>query len=197
MAHRQYSPLTAEAAGRPRRPIHCGDRIPVLPEYMPDLPTVIVHVMKRSPAPARRTPLRRRAGLARRRWPIRSESERRSASSHYAAGARDLIRDRDGCCVLCGGPDVDAHHRLPRGRGGARWDQSRVALSRLVWLCRECHRWVESRRTLAYGLGLLVRHGITPCSAIPVSRHGRWVLLTDDGLLTPTDSPAASSSQLR
>ena len=67
------------------------------------------------------------------------------------------------------------------------WDPSRFALSRLVWLCRGCHRWVESRRTLAYGLGLLVRHGVTPCSAVPVFRHGRWVLLTDDGLVTPTD----------
>ena len=37
------------------------------------------------------------------------------------------------------------------------------ALSRLVWLCREDHLWVESHRLLAYGLGLLVRHGVTPC----------------------------------
>ncbi len=81
----------------------------------------------------------------------------------------------------------------PRGRGGAFWDPSRFALSRLIWLCRECHRWVESRRTLAYGLGLLVRHGLTPCSAVPLFRHGRWVLLTDDGLVTPTDAPAVSS----
>ena len=103
------------------------------------------------------------------------------------------VRDRDGCCILCGRPGVDAHHRLPRGGGGATWDPSRFALSRLVWLCRECHRWVESRRTLAYGLGLLVRHGVTPCSAVPVFRHGRWVLLTDDGLVTPTAVPAAIS----
>jgi len=33
------------------------------------------------------------------------------------------------------------------------WDPSRFALSRLVWLCRECHCWVEGRRTLAQGLG--------------------------------------------
>jgi len=79
------------------------------------------------------------------------------------------------------------------GRGGAPRDPSRFALSRLVWLCRECHSWVESRRTLTYGLGLLVRRGVTPCSAVPVFRHGRWVLLTDDGLVRPTDAPAASS----
>src|SRR6478609_5506343 len=135
---------------------------------------------------------RRQAGLARRRRPIRPEAERKAALSRDAAAARDLVRDRDGCCVLCGGPGVDAHHRLPRGLGGARWDPSRFALSRLVWLCRECHRWVESRRTLAYGLCLLVRHGVAPCSAVPAFRHSQWVLLTDDGLVTPTDAPAAS-----
>ncbi len=58
----------------------------------------------------------------------------------------------------------------------------------MVWLCRECHRWVESRRTLAYGLGLLVRHGVTTCSAVPVLRHGRWVLLISDGLVNSTDA---------
>jgi hypothetical protein len=52
---------------------------------------------------------------------------------------------------------------------------------------------VESRRTLAYGLGLLVRHGVTPCSEVPVFRHGQWVLLTDDGLVTPTDPPVAGN----
>ena len=60
-------------------------------------------------------------------------------------------------------------------------DPSRFALSRLVWLCRYDHLWVESHRQLAYGLGLLVRHGVTPCSEVPVFRHGRWVLLDDNG----------------
>ena len=35
------------------------------------------------------------------------------------------------------------------------------ALSRLVWPCRGCHCW-ENRRSLAQGLGLLVRRGVTP-----------------------------------
>ena len=69
----------------------------------------------------------------------------------------------------------------PRGGGGAVWDPSRFALSRLVWLCRDDHLWVESHRLLAYGLGLLVRHGVRPCSEVPVFHHGRWVLLDDSG----------------
>jgi hypothetical protein len=155
-------------------------------------PTAIVPVMKRSPVLVRRTPLLQRSAMPRRRAQIRSESERTAALSRDAAVARDLVRGRDGWCVLCDGPGVDAHHRLPRGGGGALWDPSGFALSRLVWLCRECHRWVESRRTLAQGLGLLVRHGVTPCSRVPVFRHGRWVL-TDDGLVMPTQVAGSTS----
>ena len=117
--------------------------------------------------------------------PIRPFSERKTALSDAANAALGLVRDRDGCCILCGSPGVDSHHRLPRGAGGALWDPSRFALSRLVWLCRDDHRWVEGHRLLAYGLGLLVRHGITPCSEIPVFHHGRWVLLDDNGGVVP------------
>ena len=104
------------------------------------------------------------------------------------APERTLVRDHDGCCVLCGKPGVDAHHRLPRGGGGTVWDPSRFALSRLVWLCRYDHLWVESHRLLAYGLGLLVRRGVTPCSEVPVFHHGRWVLLDDNGGVVPTEA---------
>ena len=102
--------------------------------------------------------------------------------------ARERVEMRDGSCVLCEGPGVDVHHRLPRGRGGARRDRDVFALSRLVWLCREDPLWVESHRLLAYGLGLLVRHGVTPCSEVPVFHHGRWVLLDDNGDVVPTEA---------
>jgi 5-methylcytosine-specific restriction endonuclease McrA len=151
---------------------------------------VIVLRMKRSKGLVRRTPLLHRSELARRRWPIRPESERKAAFNPDAAAARDLVRVRDGCCGLCGQPGSDTHHRLPRGHGGALRDPTRFAVSRLVWLCRECHCWVESHRTLAYGLGLLVRRGVTRCSDVPVRHHGRWVLLTDVGQIVPTFRPA-------
>jgi hypothetical protein len=148
--------------------------------------------MKRSPTLVSRAPLLRSTGLTCRRRPIRPESERWAAVRRDSAAARDLVRDRDGCCVLCGGPGVDAHHRLPRGRGGAFWDPSRFALSRLIWLCRGSHRRVESRRTLGLRAWSAVRHGVIPCSEVPVFRHGRWVLLTDDGMVTSADPSAAS-----
>ena len=137
--------------------------------------------MQRMTSIVRRTPLVHRSAASRRCVPIRPVSERKAALSTAANTARGLVRDRDGCCILCGKPGVDAHHRLPRGAGGALWDPSRFALSRLVWLCRDDHRWIESHRLLAYGLGLLVRHGVTPCWEIPVFHHGRWVLLDDNG----------------
>ena len=146
----------------------------------------IVLPMKRSTALARRTPLVRRSALPRRRGPIRSTSEQDAIRYCDAETARRWVRDRDGCCVRCGKPGVDAHHRLPRGRGGARRDPSQFALSRLVWLCRDCHHWTENHRLLALGLGLLVRHGATSCSQVPVYRHRSWVLLTDEGLVIPT-----------
>ena len=54
-----------------------------------------------------------------------------------------------------------------------------VGVVPLVWLYRECHCWVESRRTLAYGLGLLVRYGDcvhdsdSPVDVGDVDRFGR------------------------
>jgi hypothetical protein len=33
----------------------------------------------------------------------------------------------------------------------------------------------------------------TPCSRVPVFRHGRWVLLTDDGLVIPTQVAGSTS----
>ena len=145
--------------------------------------------MKRSKGLGRRTPSLSRSSLPRRRTSIRRLSERRAALSHDDAAAGDRVRVRDGGCVLCGQLGYEAHHRLPRGQGGALRDPTRFALSRLVWLCRECHCWVESHRTLAYGLGLLVRRGVTRCSDAPVYHHGRWVLLTDDGQIVPTSRP--------
>ena len=115
----------------------------------------------------RRTPLTPRSRPLRRLTPLRSASDRMMTSSAMNVRARDRVEMRDGSCILCDGPGVDVHHRLPRGRGGARHERDVFALSRLLWLCRDDHRWVESHRPLAYGLGLLVRHGSHP---VPRSR---------------------------
>ena len=136
----------------------------------------------------RRTPLTPRSRPLRRLTPLRPVSDRMLASSPAVVLARERVEKRDSSCILCDRPGVDVHHRLPRGRGGARHDRDVFALSRLLWLCRDDHLWVESHRLLAYGLGLLVRHGVTPCSEIPVLRHRRWVLLDDNGGVVPVEA---------
>lgn len=55
-----------------------------------------------------------------------------------------------GLTTECGWP-LDVHHKLPRGRGGSNDHEN------LVTLCRPHHAWVESNRTAAYELGLLIR----------------------------------------
>jgi len=111
----------------------------------------------------RRSPLAPRSRPLRRLTPLRRGLDRILTMDPAVVHARERVEERDGSCILCDGPGVDVHHRLPRGRGGARRDRDVFALSRLLWLCRDDHLWVESHRLLAYGLGLLVRHGVTPC----------------------------------
>ena len=64
-------------------------------------------------------------------------------------------------------------------------DPSRYALSRLVWLCRECHRWAERHVRWLAGWGCWF---VTASRrAIPVFHHGCWALLDDCGGVIPVD----------
>jgi hypothetical protein len=104
----------------------------------------------------------------------------------------DVVIHRDrGQCALCGdrpdgerGTGWSVHHRRPRGMGGTRWDEINSPAN-LVILCGSgatlCHSTVESRRSVAFDLGLLVRQNAAP-SQVPIHHavHGIcW--LTDDG----------------
>jgi hypothetical protein len=104
----------------------------------------------------------------------------------------DVVIHRDrGQCALCGDrPDGERatgwsiHHRRPRGMGGTRRDDTNSPANCVI-LCGDgvtlCHATVESRRSVAYELGLLVRQNRTP-SQVPIHHavHGIcW--LTDDG----------------
>ena len=149
--------------------------------------------MKRSPTLVRRNPLLHRAGLTRRRRrrPIRPESERKAALSRDAAPARDLVRDRDDCCVFCGGPGVDAHHRLPPARGGAMWDPSQSALSRLVWLCRGRARLMDSNTATSVSVCPSCMYNRPPTAGSGSGpRHHRGTGRAGDGsVLGPTPRP--------
>lgn len=106
--------------------------------------------------------------------------------------ARLRLVERDGHCILCDEPGDDPHHRLPQSAGGALADPTLAALSRLVLLCRRHHDWVESYRTFAEFLGLIVRHGITAPADVPLFHHRRWVLIDDAGGVTPCLPPIIS-----
>jgi hypothetical protein len=74
------------------------------------------------------------------------------------------------------------HHRKPRGMGGTTNPETNAAAN-LIWLCRDCHDWIESNRAEALGNGWLVSTQDRP-STVPLLYLGRWTLLDDAGGIT-------------
>jgi 5-methylcytosine-specific restriction protein A len=95
-------------------------------------------------------------------------------------------------CELCGRPATNTHHRRPRGGGGSK-DPATNLPANLLRLCGSgtvgCHALIESRRTWAYDLGLLVHQGQDP-SRVPVRFNASWVLLDNRGGMTPCAPPS-------
>lgn len=93
----------------------------------------------------------------------------------------DQIDDRaQGFCEVCGDGRVhEHHHRRPRGSGGSRREETNRAANGLG-LCRDCHRLIESYRTVAKKLGWLIPQGAEPAMRSVIYR-GQRVLLDDDG----------------
>jgi hypothetical protein len=108
-----------------------------------------------------------------------------------------MIIERDRHCVMCERPGDDPHHRLPQGSGGAVNDPTVAALSRLVLLCRTHHDWVESHRSRAELLGLIVRHGVAVPADVPVFWHGRFVTLDDLGGVADVEHDEIDEAILR
>lgn len=95
---------------------------------------------------------------------------------------RQLVIDRsDRRCMRCRRPGEVVHHRRPRKRGGTRRPEINSP-ENLVWICRACHDWIESRRALAYRTGWLVKEGIDgPLEISLVDDRGRTFFLTEEG----------------
>ena len=113
-----------------------------------------------------------------------------------AARTLDALRERcDLRCERCAIPFFgtnagDPHHRRPRGMGGSK-DNGTNRLANLVALCRRCHDDIESNRARALVEGWLVPQGKDPAKVPVWSRlHGGWVLLSDDGSITPATGGA-------
>jgi hypothetical protein len=106
--------------------------------------------VKRSPPPARRTP------LARGTTPIPRESARRKRETGTRAKVKRTALDRDGGCsvaidipeIACAGP-LDADEILSRGRGGSHLDDANVRIA-----CRAHHDWLTRESVEAAHRGL-------------------------------------------
>lgn len=99
----------------------------------------------------------------------------------------DVIEREDGKCAVCGlrvEPQGHIHHRQPRGMGGGTGQSH--ALSNLLYLHPSCHlQHVERHRDKAKANGWLLEHWQSPQETPLMYMLGRWVVLTDDGLITP------------
>ncbi len=146
----------------------------------------------------RKTPLTRGAGLARGAGPTRKTPLARTAIARTAAARPASTTSSGGAeqvspavraivvtrakhrCEKCGrnlaAGGGQVHHRRPRGNGGSRAVDTNQAAN-LLYLCLDCHAWIESYRTAAYLAGLLVKSRTRPAT-VPVLLYGggRWFL---------------------
>lgn len=95
--------------------------------------------------------------------------------------ARRIVKLRAfGRCEMCGVAATDWSHRRAAGQGGG-W---RAANG--LYLCRECHSWLEGNPLLADAGGWRLVHRDTDPALVPVWLFGGcyargWHLLDDDG----------------
>ena len=62
------------------------------------------------------------------------------AKSHITPQLYAEIVDRDGTCVLCGGPGGELDHIVPRSHFGSKRVAEQDAPTNLRLLCVACHR---------------------------------------------------------
>lgn len=125
----------------------------------------------------------RRSGLKRKK-PLRTSREKRTGQRNTGPDrtTRDKVLERDSGCLLCGcGPyGLQVHHRKPRRMGGRKVPGINSPAN-LISLCPTDHAWVESSRTEALEMGLLVAEHDDPAKVPVHHRDYGAVLLTDEG----------------
>lgn len=95
-------------------------------------------------------------------------------------------------CDRCGFPITAGwqfHHRLPRRMGGSSDAVLGMAANCLL-LHPRCHDHIESHRAESRLRGLLLSPSVLP-EEVPVRLWSGWVLLDNDGGVSPVDEPAA------
>lgn len=143
--------------------------------------------LARSAMPPRRTPLTRSTARLRLRRPVlpAERATERKARQDVAARSRGL-------CEVC--PELhqgsDWHHRVRKSQGGP-WSASNG-----LWLCRRVHDWVTGNPHGARVKGWGLESHEDPATE-PVLYRGEWVVLGDDGAVTPTHIPERAAELLR
>jgi hypothetical protein len=156
--------------------------------------------MKRSPMPARKTPLETKTALRRtalNRSPAasslahdrakRSNQPKRQTAQRVPAALRKALAARSGgLCEIgnggCAGAATDLAHRKKVGAGGRRGEAAKAhhVLSNALAACHPCHSRGHLMPAEAYRHGWMLREHENPAAA-PVIYRGQRRWLTDDG----------------
>jgi hypothetical protein len=144
--------------------------------------------VKQRKALQRRTPLKAKTQLSQRSIPRSSgpvKPRKHPAVTKAEKDTRNIVRTRSGgLCELHGGHRGDSmHHRKNRSQGG-QWTPGNI-----LHLCGDgttgAHGWITEHPLAAEINGWAVKSTENP-SAVPVLYRGRWVLLDDEGGITPS-----------
>lgn len=114
-----------------------------------------------------------------------SRQRRRRYTGPGAMAMRIIGARSDGQCEFpdCAAAAEHTHHRRPRRLGSTRRPETNLPAN-LLRLCSPHHEWVESNRTAALAMGLLLHDTATPAD-VPCSMRYGVVLLADDGEVIP------------
>lgn len=149
----------------------------------------------------------RSTAFVRRAWPKRQPPREKKTSKAYRPpeGFPKRVQDEiivprsGGICELDGcGRAVWFHHRRPRGCGGTSLEWVNRAAN-CLHVSDACHQLVEGRthgssRKWSLALGWLISQNSDVIAAdIKVFYRGRWVLLADDGSVSPAPIEEAAS----
>lgn len=120
-----------------------------------------------------------------------------TAPARIARAVQRAVDARDaGVCRRCGravGEDFSRHHRIPRGAGGSGLVDRP---SNVVTVCGSgttgCHGRIESERAAHKTLGWILpklNPDIDPETEPVFTHEYGWVLLGDNGSITPCSAP--------
>lgn len=164
--------------------------------------------MKKSPMPRRRSSLRPGGPLPR-YTPLRRKTKLKSSGPIKVSRPKVPPEERDakkavkkrsgGLCEACGNAEaIHWHHRINQGQGGA-WSAANG-----MHVCLFCHDWIGDFPVSAGVLGWHLepwrdRDGklTSDPAKEPLRYRGQWVVLGDDGAVTPTQIPERAAVALR